>query len=424
VSDTGFIDALRYGSTLVVARFTVFTAGAPQGTVYNASVSTGQFTVDRNSNQRRSGQMTIEVTPTIPPPPLLPTSPTSLLAPFGNEIFIETGIAVAGNIVADIDGSVDLSAVTWVPLGLFAIATTQVDDTGVDLTCGLTLYDRSWTIAQRTLKNPYQFPSTVSGEFAAEIEALCNMVWNEQQGVQPLQFNIVPTAALVPVASYDQGSDPWQACMDMAAAVGYELFFDAKGIVTGKPIPDPMTTAVTWNFTDDQTAILGYGGTGSASLLGSPYSTPVEVSVDMTRDGIFNDIVIQGTGDTNLATYNGDGLEIESAPILAEAADNNPQSPTWVRGAMGDVPNFVSSSLVTGDGAQPMANNELSVALSSAWTITLSIPPNPTIDVDQVCTTTRPRVGLDNAKFVIDTVTQTFRYDDIVAITGRVVTAL
>jgi hypothetical protein len=411
-----FIDAQRYGALLVQARFTIFQGGVAIGNAYE-SVSTGTFTIDRNSEFRRTGQLTVEVTPTIPPPLLLPVNPSSVLAPFGTEIYIETGIASAGNTVAV--GAAEVAPTQWVPAGLFTIATTTVDDTTLDLTISLELYDRAWVIAQRTLKSPYLFPSTASGNFVAEIKKLLDQAWGQQIGVQPLAYNIVPTSAVVPVASYDQGSDPWQACLDMASAIGYELYFDPMGVVTGHPIPNPGTTPVTWNFSDDATAIQGLPGTGSTALFGDPYSTPVEVSVSMTRDGIFNDIVIQGTGDENAATY-AFGIETSGPPILAEAADTNPLSPTFIGGALGDVPQFNASSLITAEGATGTAQSDLYAALSAAWQVTLNIAPNPIFDVDNVITVTRPRVGLYNAMVVLDTITQTINYADTMQLTGRV----
>lgn len=412
----GFVDAQRYGALLVEAQFTIFQGGIPVGTPYTAAVSTGSFTIDRNSEFRRTGQLTIELQPDVPPPPLLPANPDSLLAPFGTELFITTAISASG------DSIPAGTAPSIIPNGLFVISDSTVDDTTIDLTVTLDLKDRGWTIAQRALKNPYNFPATDTGLFADEIRALLNAVWAQQSGVQPLQYNIVPTTAVVPEASYDQGSDPWQAALDMATAVGYELFFDVNGIVVGRPIPNPYATAPCWNFTDDAEAVYGLAGSGSTALFGDAYSTPVEVSVQMTRDGVFNDIIIQGTGDANAATYNGNGLETAPPPILAEAADTNSQSPTYVGGALGDVPSFISSSLITSQGAQAMANTQLQAALSSAWQCTLSIAPNPMFDVDDVVVVTRPRVGLNNAVMVLDTITQTFNYADLMMITGRILT--
>jgi hypothetical protein len=408
----GFKDAQRYGALLVLARFTVYQNGRPTGKVYEANMSVGSVTIDRNSTYRRSGEITIETIPTVPPGPLVPSNPNSLLSPFGTELYVETGINTAGN-------NIPHAEVQWVPNGLFAVSMSTVDDPGTDLTITLQLYDRSWTIAQRVLRNPYNFPAA-GGNFAAEIQALLNMVWNEQTGVAPLQYNIVPTSAVVPKASYDQGSDPWQAALDMANAIGYELFFDANGVVTGRPIPNPLQQQPVWNFTDDVTQVQGIEGTGSTGLLGDAYSTPIEVSVVMTRDQIHNDVVVQGTGTANAAVYNGQGLETTPQPLLAQAKDNNPASPTYVKGPMGDVINFVQSNLVTAAGAQNMANNDLSVALSSAWTCTLTIAPNPFLNIDDVVIVTRPRVGLNKAVMVIDTITQTWNYADTQSITGRI----
>ena len=406
-----FTDAQRYGSLLVVARFTVLQQGRAVGQPYYSNLSTGTVTVDRNSEFRRTGEVTLEVLPTVPPSSLMPVNPSSLISPFGTEIYLETGIGTPGS---------DISNLQWLPNGTFAIATSTVDDTGIDCTITLDLYDRSWTIAQRALKNPWNFPATSTGNFVAEIQLLLNTVWNQQTGVQPLQYNIVPTGAVVPTASYDQGSDPWQAAVDMATAIGYELYFDVNGVVTGHPIPSPLSLPITWSFTDDTTYVQGLGGTGSTALFGDAYSTPIEVSVVMTRDGIYNDIVIQGTGDANAATYNGQGLETSPQPLLAEALDSNPLSPTYVKGAMGDVPNFVASSLVTVGGAQNMANNDLQQALSASWTATITAAPNPIFDVDQVVQLTRPRVGLNNAVMVLDTITHVINYADTMQLTGRI----
>lgn len=403
-------DAIRFGATLVQARITVYNHG--QATTTTVPVSTMSITVDRDSAQRRQGTITAEIVPDIPPPALLPTNPAALLAPFGAEVYIETGIGTMNT-----SGAVTVTQ--WVPMGLFAVATTEVSDTGVDATITLSLYDRSWTIAQRALKQPYTFPATPSGNFADEIQTLLNQVWGSNP---PLVYNIVPTTATVPTATYNQGSDPWQAALDMASAVGYELFFDPNGVVVARPIPNPATTPVTWNFTDDETAIYGDGGAGSGGstvLFGSPYSTPVDVTVTMTRDGVYNDVLVTGVGTTN-APYSASG---NNQPVLAEAADNNPLSPTYVNGGMGDVPQFVATNLVTaGPQATDMANNDLQAALSAAWQVTLTVPPGPVfLDVDDVVTVTRPRVGIQNLKVVLDHLDYTISYADTCKMTGRVV---
>jgi hypothetical protein len=408
---TNFTNALRYGATMVQARFTPYVNGVPISKPYTASMSNGTVTVARNSAQRRTANIVLELIPTVPVPILMPADPSSLLSPFGTEIFLETGIA------STVGGTGIASVATWIPLGLFTIVTTDTQDTTTNLVVSLTLSDRSFTISQRAFLQPYNIPA-VGGNFSAEIQALLNMVWAQDPNALPLQYNITPTSETVPTASFNQGADPWTSAVQLATAIGYELFFDVNGIVTAFPVPDPLTQPITWNYTDSVDAIEGFSGTGSQSLLGSPYSTPAAVTNTMTRSGIYNDIVIQGTGTSNAPSYSSSGTT--TTPALATAADNNPQSPTYIKGGLGNVPDFVASSLVTTSGAQDMANTQLQVALSSSWTVTLQIPPNPIFDIDDVVTVTRPRVGLNNAKVVIDTITHAVNYADLTSFTGRI----
>ncbi len=409
-----FVGAQRYGAIFMQAQFLVYKLGYAYAGPFTNALSTGSLTVDRNSTYRRTGQFTIEVDPTIPPSLLVPANPSALLAPFGTEITVQVGIASSS------PGSNFAQVTQWVPLGFMGIATSDVDDTVENTVVTVNTYDRSYMIDRRKFKQPYNFPAA-SGNFVDEIVTLLNQVWGETAGIAPLQYNITPTDATVPTASYNQGSSPWQAATDMAAAIGYELFFDINGIVTGRPIPNPYTTAPCWSFIEDQTVITSNPASGgSETLLGSPYSTPPEVQVQMTSEGIYNDIIIQGTGSANTPAYTGPNGTAVGAPILGEAMDNNPSSPTYVLGGLGDIPNFVSSSLINSSNAQEMANNQLQASLSQAWTVTMQIAPNPIFDIDDVVAITRARVGLNNAYVVIDTITHNIRYGDLTTITGRV----
>lgn len=407
-------NVLRFGAVLVQARITILSNGVPVTTEY-VPVSTMTVTVDRNSAQRRTGTITVEAVPSVPPPAMLPTNPQSMLAPFGNEVYIETGIATMPP-----GSTTEAKVAQWIPMGLFSIATSQVVDTGVDCVVSLSIYDRSWVISQRKLLTPYTFPATKSGEFAGEIQKLLNQVWDNP--ANPLQYNIVPTTATVPQASYNQGSDPWQAALDMAASVGYELFFNAYGVVTALPIPVPADQPVTWRFTDNETAIYGLGGSGSGGgssvLFGSPYSTPVDVTVTMTRDGIYNDVIVTGTGTSNTPTAAGG----TGQPVLASASDNNPLSATYVNGPVGNIPEFVSTNLTTSSSqAQDMANNDLQAALSAAWQVTITFPPGAVfLDIDDIVEISRPRIGLQQ-NVVIDTLEYQISYADTCKLTGRVV---
>jgi hypothetical protein len=424
-----FIDTLRFGAYLIAGHLTIYSGG--QATDIYVPLSVGQLTIDRAATQRRVCTITAELEPTIPPDPLMPVSPSSLLAPFDasvyHEVNVETAIMPTEVVSPNPSGGPPLLTQQTQPyytsMGRFPLISSTVDDTNLDLTTTLSLYDRSFIISQRQFYANYNLPQA-GGNFAAEIQALVNYVWttNQKTGAQipsmpALTYNIVPTTAVVPTGtSFNQGSDPWQAVQDLAQAIGYEVFFDASGTLIGKPIPDPLAQPVVWYFTDDPTLIYGSAGTGSAGLLGSVYSTPAEVQVDFTRDGVYNDIVVTGTGTQNTAGGSG-----SSSPILAEAIDQNPMSPTYINGPLGCVPDFMSSNMVlTQPQAQQTANAELQVARFSAWQVTLSCAPNPLFDVDQVVEITRPRVGLQGTKMVIDRVDHIMHYGDLMKIQGRV----
>lgn len=397
-ASNGFIDTLRFGSLIVESRITVYSGGSP--TTYVLPISELQLTVDRHSAQRTSGTMTVELVPQVPPVEPMPTSASSLLAPFGNEIFVEISVVADPTVTKE-----------WIPLGLLEMATTTVDDTSIDMTITFQLYDRSWIISQRKFLQPYNIPAA-SGNFVDEITTLLNTVWGSSPA---LQFNITPTSATVPTASYNQGADPWQAALDMANAVGYELFFDRNGIVVGYPIPDPSTQPVVWNFAEDDVSAQG---TYNHAIGQTPYQTPIATQVTFTRDRVYNNVYVAATGTQNLPG----SASGSSAPFQVNAADTNPKSPTYYLGKMGDVPEFVQSSLATTTAtAQAMADNLLQAALAQAWQIMVTAPQNPLIEIDDVVTVSRSRLGLSNQKMVVDRITTSVRYDATTQISGRVV---
>lgn len=366
---------------------TIFAQGSRLN--YNLPVSSGTVTVDRNSANRRRANLTMEVIPTVPPPTVLPLTPQSPSAPFGNEVSLQA-------VITNQEG-----ASATVQMGIFAIATSTVEDATSDLTITLDCYDRSWVVSTRKFLAPYNVPATPSKTFAAELVALLNTTWGAT--LPALQFNIqgnLAQVAIVPSASYNEGSDPWSAAQDLAAAIGYELFFDVNGIVTALPIPVPSATPVGWTYFENVP------------------NAPKVIKDTFTRDGIYNDFIISGTGTTNAPG----ATSGSNAPIRAESSDTNPASPTFVGGVFGDVPSFGQSNLITSLAqAQSASLYALQASLSSAQQISTDVLPNPLFDIDDVVALNRLRLSMDPAKFVIDTIKHTIRHDDVTVLTGRVV---
>lgn len=473
-----FIDAIRFGAQIVVADLTVFeysVLGAIAQT-FALPVSACQITNDRNSAIRRSGSLSVELTPSVPPPALLPTAPPTPgspqpLAPFGNEVAISLGLAsnsnatpkavVTGSIaanalqlqVADLTGqglqftlgsticfsgsgaapavvggisqqgtntylitlltpgltaavtaNTPVAPAQFVPLGLFTITSTTVDATAPNLTVTLDVSDRAFVIAARETTAPYKFPATASGTFEDEVTTLLNAAWGTYPGLPPLTFNFSDcNNPIVPKSTYNQGSNPWQMALDLAEVAGNELYFDVNGVVTAHTYPDVTTQPVSWYFTSDDSNIFSVPGHTIAD--GSPYQVPVGVQVHFTREGIYNDVYITGSGSQNApgvstssstATGAGGSTSTSSAsPVLGHQADLNPASATYVQGPLGDLPEFVASNLLpTASQAQAMASLDLAMSVSSAWQITVSAQPNPLFDVDDVVVVNHPELGL------------------------------
>ena len=422
-----FIDALRWGSNIAAAQLTLLVSGAP--TTIIMPVSAGTFTADRNSEQRRSGELTVEYVPTVPPTQVtlngtaynqLPLTPTDPLAPFGNEV------QVALSVMCPSLGQTTQGQNGWVPLGTFAIATTKVADITTDLTLTMELYDRSWPFSQWSLTTNYTVPNS-DGSLRGEIIALLTNVWNNSgpgQSSVPVpswigSFQPGGTSTWVcPSGVYQQGQDPWKACLDMAASAGYELFFDVNGNLNGKPSPGSSaggtlsSLPVSWNLIP--AAVLA-NGQQAYSTSGSPYSAPSGITLGMTRDGISNNMFVSATGPNNATT---------TTPVQSSAADTNPGSPTYTLGGIGNVPSFVSDSLIT-SSAQALveAQYDLAVSLASSRTLTVQLPIAPQFDVDDVVTVTNPRQGLTAQPFIVDTLSVDLSPGAKTSLAGRVIVA-
>lgn len=418
----------------MAARLTLYQNGSSLS--ITLPVSYASFTADRNSAQRRQGELTVEILPSIPPQtvsvlgtqqPYLPVSPSSPLAPFGNEVFVEL------TVMSNQEGTPQpVGSNGWVPMGLYAIAASTIDDSGNDMVCALELYDRSWIFSRWGLLSNYVVPNA-GGNLESEVKTMLEYVWNHNGpgrasagGVAIPSYitgaNFTPTTYTVPPGIYQQGQDPWQAALDMAWSAGYELYFDLNGVLTGKPAPGSAaggslsSIPVSWGFNPNEQSAQG---TFAHPIGGTPFTSPVAASLQMQRDKVYNDYWVSATGPNNATGGN--------TPVQSEAFDNNSQSPTYINGGIGDIPYFVYDSSITGSGqALAEAQYDLAVAISTAWTVSVESPMNPLFDIDDVFTIINPRwggtfAGDPGQKVIVDTVTTSIRYDEATTLTGRVI---
>ncbi len=424
---SGFISALRWPNALMDVQLNVFSSGAPTALYF--PVSDASFTYDRNSEQRRSGQVTVQIPPTIPPGlvsfngstvPYLPIDPSSPLAPFGSEVQPSVSLLAPDLSQGSVHG-----VNGWVSLGTYVIASSVVQASAINVVCQLTLYDRSWPFSQWQLLANYNYPAA-GGGLEAEVIALLSYVWNNNgpgQNGEPVPSYITggsfqgnTSGWTAPAGTLNQSQDPWAACQQWATSAGQELYFDINGLLTCKPIPGSPaggtlnSLPVVWGFNPNEVSAVG---TLQHPLGGTPFTSPVATSLSMTR-AVQNDFFVSATGAQNITGT--------AQPVMQEWKDGNPQSPTSIYGPMGRVPSFVwDSNITTAAQALAEAQYDEGVSVASAWTLSVATPPNPLFDLDDVVSVTDPRLNLTNQKFIIDTISTSVRYDATQTLTGRVI---
>lgn len=187
------------------------------------------------------------------------------------------------------------------------------------------------------------------------------------------EFSIATTTRQTPLLVYGltQGTDPWQDIQELAAAVGFEAFFDAKGVFVFRPVPDPRYGVPVWSFDDVENHSI------------------VEAKRQLSDEQTFNDIVVIGQSSSS------------QNPVSAEAFDDDPSSPTYILGPYGRVSQRVTFSLITKqDQAQDAANATLYNSLGAAETVTIVVVPMPALEPGDVIAVTVPETGTTGTYYI------------------------
>jgi hypothetical protein len=281
-------------------------------------------------------------------------------------------------------------------LGVFLISEVDVNDDGSGVTLVGTLKDRAAWIARRKFQRPYSTNGTDTTNVI--ITNLLQYVINPTYAF-PFSTSFTSTTYKPPIAHYNLGDDPWQACCDLASASGMQLYFDYNGVLILEPIPDSTTVAscVTYNE-----------GTSSALTT---------LARAISNDQVPNIICVtsQGSGVTT--------------PIQVFWWDSNSSSPTYYAPAPGgggfiptnpqtSIPGQASTaiypallqkidtSLVTSKPqAAAMAIAVGLIAIGSLEKATFTIRDQPAHDVDDVLTAGRVIAGIPTSTlYVVDQV--------------------
>lgn len=226
--------------------------------------------------------------------------------------------------------------------------------TGAGLSIKISGVDPSRAISRNTWQQPFSIPSGLS--YATAIQT---MVQNRLPTQTDEQFSLASTNSVTPLLLFGvgQGGDPWQDIQDLAAAIGYEVFFDPAGVCVFQPIPNPTIGVPVWSFDEDLNP------------------TMVNAVRELSDEDTVNYVVVKGasTSSTN--------------PVTAYAFDNNPGSATYVDGPFGTVSAVITlSQILTQTDVQNAANAYLNNSLGAADTLTLTCVPNPALEPGDIVT--------------------------------------
>ncbi len=324
VSDA-FLRTVRGGHKMV-ARATVcttFQSGtAPVGTVI--PIIAGSVTVDGTADIRSTLDLTTDGTRMWPT-----TTSSTLLLPYGNEVYVERGIYYGGD------------TAEYVGLGYFRIQQPdqQQPPNGPIRIAGR---DRMAGLIDGRLLAPVQF---LAGTTLGAI-------------VDTLVFDVYPSATiewddatdtLTLSRSLLTESDRYGFLDDLISSVAKIWYWDHRGVLVIKSLPDPAVPVFDISS--------GAGGVLTA------------MKRQLARDGVYNAIVATGEAADS------------QPPARGVAYDNNPDSPTYFFGTFGPVPKFFSSPYMTTDAqCAAAAATMLQSNLGLAYSVDLSLVPNPALE--------------------------------------------
>ncbi len=330
-----FLRALHHSHD-VVSRVDVWRGGVLLESAI--PVTGGSVTVDESSQVRRTLSLSVGDLG------LDPRDANSLLAPFGTELAVHSGIRFP-------EGDTEM-----VPLGVF-----QVEDAGRSgwfSEVGLTGVDRSRTVAGARFLKPRATPQ--GRPIVQEISTFIREV-NTSYEVLDLTSATSYTAA----ATWER--ERWEAVETLADAIAADVVADPQGrfLIRRTPGTGPLDAAdAVW------------------AVNAGPEGVLLDAQTGLTREGIYNAVVASSTADP------------DSPPITAVAYQRS--GPFRWDGPFGKVPRFYSSPLLrTRQMCERAARSVLARSVGYGRRITPTAVPNPALDAGDVIEVTLPDGTVD-----------------------------
>lgn len=318
-----FLTALR-GSHKMVARCRLVAPG-------QSGVSpVGPELPIRSGDVKLDGTAAIRGTLTLMTVGEFPETPSGLLTPYGNEIFVERGIDYG-------DGTKE-----YVGLGYFRI--DDVDQSAARRGLGeiaLTGSDRMAGLIDARVLQPFEVGSAIT------IAEVFDLLVKEVYPSATIEFDFNANVAFG--ASHVVEESRFEFLDDIVLSRGKIWYWDHRGVLVIKSAPNLSTPL--WTVNAGRDGVL------------------VRMSRKLTRNGVYNAVVANGEPAG------------EVPPVRGVALDTNPYSPTFWDGKFGKVPKFYSSSFIrTQSQADNAARAMLQREQGVPYQVDLAAVPNSALE--------------------------------------------
>lgn len=270
-----------------------------------------------------------------------PSASDDLFAPYGNELYLERGIAY-GNGVTE-----------WVSLGFFRIDTVNQKN-APDGEIRLSASDRWSGIEDARFTEPVQYTKgtwlgAIIDQLVGEVYPNAIIEWDDNTNEAVLGRNLI----------FEK--DRIGAISDLVTSVGKMAFWDYRGVLVIRDIPDPSSPVFDVNA--------------------GPNGVLVEMGRDLSREGVYNAVVATGEAADDV-----------NPPVTAIAVDGGPDSPTRWNGPFGRVPRFYSSPFVTTtEQAESAARSILGQSLGLPYNVDFTSVPNVALEPLDPVSVTYPK---------------------------------
>lgn len=261
-----------------------------------------------------------------------PRKSSDLLAPYGNEIFVERGIAY-GNGQRE-----------FVGLGWYRIDTMEQDE-APDGEIVISGSDRMAGIRDARFEAPQQFAGTLT--FG---EVVNSLIWGVYFFAGIIEWDDTAVRDTATGRTIIAEDDRLGTLKDLVTSLGKVGYWDHRGIFVIKTPPSTLGEPA-WTI-----------DAGTKGVM-------VRMGRSLTRERVYNAVVATGeAGDT-------------TAPARAVAYNLDPTSPTYYLGSFGPVPRFYSSPFITTNAqAATAAAAILRQELGLPYQVALSSIANPAVE--------------------------------------------